>query len=110
MNQDRVAGTAQNAAGKLKEAVGKVTGNAATQAEGVVDQAMGAMQDAYGATKDAAVEGAKMVKDAAVEGEDILRNFIEKQPYTATLIALGVGLIIGYSAHRPAPPPPRNWW
>jgi uncharacterized protein YjbJ (UPF0337 family) len=110
MNQDRFAGTAQNAAGKLKEGVGKVTGNAATQAEGVVDQAMGAMQDAYGATKDAAVEGAKMVKDAAVEGEDILRNFIEKQPYTATLIALGVGLIIGYSAHRPALPPPRNWW
>ena len=42
MNQDRFAGTAQNAAGKLKEGVGKITGNAATQAEGVVDQAMGA--------------------------------------------------------------------
>jgi uncharacterized protein YjbJ (UPF0337 family) len=109
MNQDRVAGTAQNVAGKMKEGVGKISGNAATQAEGLADQALGAVQDAYGATKDAAAEGAKMVKEAAIEGEDILRNFIEKQPYTATLVALGIGLVIGYASHRPTPPS-RNWW
>ena len=37
-----------------------------------------------------------MVKDAAIEGEDKLRHFIENKPYSATAIALGIGLAIGY--------------
>ena len=57
---------------------------------------------------DAAAESAETVMDAAVTGHDYLRKFMEDNPHTTTLIALGIGLVIGYAAHRP--PPRRNWW
>jgi ElaB/YqjD/DUF883 family membrane-anchored ribosome-binding protein len=73
-----------------------------------VYQATGAVKEAYGKTMDAAAESAETVMDAAVAGHDYLRKFMEDNPHTTTLIALGIGLVIGYAAHRP--PPRRNWW
>jgi ElaB/YqjD/DUF883 family membrane-anchored ribosome-binding protein len=73
-----------------------------------VDRSGTNTQEMYHDAKDAALEGVHRVKEAAIAGEDALRNFIEKQPYTATLVALGIGLLIGYTAHRE--PPPRTWW
>jgi ElaB/YqjD/DUF883 family membrane-anchored ribosome-binding protein len=75
---------------------------------GRFDQAAGAVQDAYGRTRDAAVEGARSVKDAAVAGHDVVEKFMKENPYTTAIIALGIGLLIGYAAHRP--PPRRRWW
>lgn len=109
MDQNRPAGTVRNIAGKVEQGLGQVTGDAKTQAEGVMNQAAGAVQDAYGKTVDAAMEGAEKVKDAAVEGHDFLRKFIENNPHTATAVALGIGLLIGYTAHRP-PERTRGYW
>jgi len=108
MTDDRIAGTVRNLGGKVQEGVGKVAGDTKTEVKGIMNQVAGAAQDTYGKSVDAAVEGAQMVKDAAIEGHDVLRKFVEDNPHTATAIALGIGILIGYTAHRP--PPRRNWW
>jgi ElaB/YqjD/DUF883 family membrane-anchored ribosome-binding protein len=54
-------------------------------------------------------QAAGAVQDIAVAGRDLLQDFVEDRPYTTAAIALGLGLLIGYSAHRPAPPR-RGWW
>lgn len=77
-------------------------------AEGLLNQAAGAVQGAYSKTVDAAAEGAQTAKDAAIAGHDYLRKFVENNPHTAVAIALGLGLLIGYTSHRP--PPRRSWW
>ena len=109
MTDDRIAGTVRSFGGKVQEGVGKVTGDTKTEVKGVMNQAAGAVQDAYGKTVDAATEGAQTVKEAAIQGHDIVRKFVEDNPYTAAAIALGVGLLIGYAAHRP-PQQRRYWW
>jgi len=114
MSDDRIAGTVRNFGGKVQEGVGKATGDVKTEAQGMMNQATGAVQDAYGKATDAAMDGAQMVKDAAVEGHDSVRKFVETNPFTATAIALGIGLFIGFAAHRQPDPPPlsslRRWW
>jgi uncharacterized protein YjbJ (UPF0337 family) len=107
MSDDRIAGTVRNLGGKVQEGVGKVTGSAKTEAQGLMNQAAGAVQNAYGQAADAAAEGAETVKQAAIEGHDVLKKFIEENPHTATLIAIGIGFFIGYAAHQP---PRRHYW
>jgi ElaB/YqjD/DUF883 family membrane-anchored ribosome-binding protein len=68
------------------------------EAEDMLNQAAGAVQDAAGA-----------VQDIAVAGRDLLQEFVEERPYTTAAIALGLGLLIGYSTKQP-PPPKRGWW
>ena len=53
-------------------------------------------------------QAAGAVQDIAVAGRDLLQEFVEERPYTTAAIALGLGLLIGYSAHRP--PAKRGWW
>ncbi len=100
MNEDRVVGTARNAAGKLQERFGNVAGDAKMQASGIVNQVAGAAQDAYGQTRDAATELAATARGSASNFESALRNAIETQPYTAALIALSIGWLFG-RMHRP---------
>ena len=100
MTDDRIAGTVRNVGGKVQEGAGKVMGDTTTEVKGVMNQAAGAVQDAYGKTVDAAMEGAQTVKEVAVDGHDAVRKFVEDNPHTATAIALGIGLLIGYAAHR----------
>ena len=76
--------------------------------EGVMGQVSDTVRSAYDKTKETAMEGAETVKDAAVAGHDFVKRFMEENPHTTTIIALGIGLLIGYAAHRP--PPPRGWW
>ena len=102
MADERIESRVRAAGG---EGIGKT---ADTQVDGLVDQATGAVKEAYGKTMGAAAESAETVMDAAVAGHDYLRKFMEDNPHTTTLIALGIGLVIGYAAHRP--PPRRNWW
>jgi uncharacterized protein YjbJ (UPF0337 family) len=93
MDENRISGTARNASGKAQEAVGRVTGDLKRQVQGKLDQAAGAAQEFYGQTADAA-------RDTAVTLDKWLRSTLETQPYTAVLVAFGVGWLLGRK-HRP---------
>jgi uncharacterized protein YjbJ (UPF0337 family) len=100
MDENRVSGTAKNISGKVEEGFGRFTGDTRTQAEGVAKQVNGAAQDLYGQARDAASDAASAARDTASSFEKMLRNTIETQPYTAALVALGLGWLIG-RMHRP---------
>jgi uncharacterized protein YjbJ (UPF0337 family) len=100
MNEDRVIGTARNAAGKAQEGFGNVIGDAKMQASGVANQVAGAAQDLYGQTRAAASDMANAAQNSASSFEKIVRNTIETQPYTAVFVALGIGWLIGRT-HKP---------
>jgi uncharacterized protein YjbJ (UPF0337 family) len=93
MDENRISGTVRNAQGKADEAVGRVTGDLKKQVEGKLDQAAGAAQEFYGQTADAA-------RDTAVTLDKWLSTTIEAQPYTAALVAFGIGWLLG-RMHRP---------
>lgn len=63
-----------------------------------------AAQDLYGQARDSAGRAADATRDAARSTADsfeqALRNMVEKQPYTACAIALGIGWLLG-RMHRP---------
>jgi uncharacterized protein YjbJ (UPF0337 family) len=79
-------------------------GDAKKQAAGVADEVSDAAQDLYGQARDSAsqVAGAttKAARKTAGSFEKALRNTIETQPYTAVVIALGLGWLFG-RMHRP---------
>jgi uncharacterized protein YjbJ (UPF0337 family) len=93
MDENRLEGTARNLGGKVQESVGRVTGDAKTQAEGIANQVRGQAQDLYGQAADTA-------RDTATSLDSWLRETIETQPYTTTLVALGIGWLLG-RMHRP---------
>jgi uncharacterized protein YjbJ (UPF0337 family) len=107
MADERIEGRLRNIGGKAEEGFGKAVGDTATEVQGRFNQAAGAVEEAYGRTVDVAAEGARSVKDAVVSGYDVVAKFMEENPHTTAIIALGIGLAIGYTAHRP---PPRRWW
>ena len=53
MDNDRVNGSAKQAAGAIKETIGKITGDAKLQADGKADKTAGKIQNAVGGLKDA---------------------------------------------------------
>jgi uncharacterized protein YjbJ (UPF0337 family) len=91
MDQNRMAGTANNLSGQLEEGVGRATGDVESQIEGRMKQVAGAAQNLYGQAREAA--GA--VQRHAAPFEEALRNTIENRPYTAVAIALAIGWFIG---------------
>jgi len=93
MDEDRISGTARNVGGKIEEGAGRLTGDARTQMQGKLDQAAGAAQDLYGQTTEVA-------RDTAATFDKWLRRSIETQPYTAAMVALGIGWLLG-RMHRP---------
>ncbi len=70
---DKVQGMARDMAGRAQQAVGSAFGDARTQAQGMYNQASGQAQE------------------QAARLSEVIRD----QPLTATLIALGVGYILG---------------
>jgi len=100
MNEDRLAGTAENIGGQMESGFGRATGDVRTQAQGAAKQAEGTLQDIYGQAKDAAVNTAQAVRETASNADDLVRTTIEQRPYTAAAIALGVGFLIGRFSHR----------
>jgi len=100
MDENRIAGTARNFGGKVEEGVGRVTGDAKTQVRGMADQAAGAAQDLYGHARDTAADAAVAARDSAASFEKWLRRTIETQPYTAAMVAMGLGWLLG-RMHRP---------
>jgi len=79
-------------------------GDAKKQASGVADEVTDAAQDLYDHAVDSAsqVAGAttKAARKTAGSFEKALRHTIETQPYTAVVIALGLGWLFG-RMHRP---------
>jgi uncharacterized protein YjbJ (UPF0337 family) len=100
MDENRVTGTAKNVAGKVEEGLGRAAGDAKSQVQGQMDQAAGTAQDLYGQAKDAAGNAVDAVRTMSGGAEDKIRDYIERNPYTAAAIALGLGWLIGRS-HRP---------
>ncbi len=93
MDENRIEGTARNLGGKAQEGFGRATGDARTQAAGMANQVRGAGQDLYGQAADTARQTASTV-------DSWLRETIETQPYTAAVVALGIGWLLG-RLHRP---------
>jgi uncharacterized protein YjbJ (UPF0337 family) len=93
MDENRIEGTVRKVAGKAQEGVGRVTGDAKMQAEGMANEIRGLAQDSYGQAQENASELVRSVGD-------VVGKFIKEQPYTATLIALGIGWLLGRT-HRP---------
>jgi uncharacterized protein YjbJ (UPF0337 family) len=100
MNEDRVIGTARNLGGQAQEGFGRLTGDTKSQVEGVINQAAGAAQNLYGQAKEGAAGAAQAVRRGAMDAEDIIRQTIEKRPYTTALVALCVGWLIGRMGRR----------
>jgi uncharacterized protein YjbJ (UPF0337 family) len=79
-------------------------GDAKKQAGGVADDVSDAAQELYGHARDSAADIADSANRAARKTgsslERALRNTIETQPYTAVVIALGLGWLLG-RMHRP---------
>jgi ElaB/YqjD/DUF883 family membrane-anchored ribosome-binding protein len=79
-------------------------GDAKKQAANVAGEVQDAADDLYGQARDSAAQVADATNTAARKTvgsfERALRNTIETQPYTAVLIALGLGWLFGRT-HRP---------
>jgi ElaB/YqjD/DUF883 family membrane-anchored ribosome-binding protein len=79
-------------------------GDAKKQAAGVAGEVSDAAQDLYDHARDSASHVADATTTAARKTagsfEKALRNTIEHQPYTAAVIALGIGWLLG-RMHRP---------
>jgi ElaB/YqjD/DUF883 family membrane-anchored ribosome-binding protein len=79
-------------------------GEAKKHASDLADQASSAAQDLYEDARDKAADLGDSANDAARQTagsfERALRNTIETQPYTAVVIALGLGWLFG-RMHRP---------
>jgi uncharacterized protein YjbJ (UPF0337 family) len=104
MDENRIAGTARNVGGKMQEGFGRAVGDAKTQAEGVANQVRGTAQDLYGQARESASQLAEdagaTARRTASSFEAALRNTIETQPYTAVVVALALGWLLGRT-HRP---------
>jgi len=95
MAQSRTAGTTDFT---------RAFGDAKKQASGVADDVSDAAQELYDHARDSAADIADSANRAARQTagslERALRNTIETQPYTAVVIALGLGWLFG-RLHRP---------
>jgi ElaB/YqjD/DUF883 family membrane-anchored ribosome-binding protein len=79
-------------------------GDAKKQAAGVAGAVSDAAEDLYGQAADSASQVAdattRAARKTAGSFEEALRNTIENQPYTAVVIALALGWLVGRT-HRP---------
>ncbi len=79
-------------------------GDAKKQAGNVAGEVQDAAADLYGQARDSAAQVADAATTAARNTagsfEQALRNTVETQPYTAVVIALGIGWLLG-RMHRP---------
>jgi uncharacterized protein YjbJ (UPF0337 family) len=100
MDENRIAGPAKNIGGKVEKGSGRATSDSKSQVEGIANQAAGAAQDFHEQARDAATDTVAALRDSAASLEKWLRNTVETQPYTTTLVAVGVGWLLG-RMHRP---------
>jgi uncharacterized protein YjbJ (UPF0337 family) len=104
MDENRIAGTAKNIGGKIQEGFGRATGDAKTEAEGFANQVRGTAQDLYGQAREStarlADDAGAAARRTASSFEVAVRNTVENQPYTAVVVALALGWLLGRT-HRP---------
>ncbi len=94
MAQTRPAGSDfSRAFGEAKKHAGGIAGDAADAAQDLYDHARDSASDLADAT-------GKAARQTAGSFERALRNAIETQPYTAVIVALGLGWLLG-RMHRP---------
>ena len=97
---DELKATVRSVGTKVEESVGQMAKDTKVAADGLMDQAAATVQDAYGKAEAATKDGVETAKDAALAGHDFLRKFMEDNPHTTTALALGIGVLIGYTASR----------
>lgn len=100
MDENRISGTERKIEGSVQEGVGNAFGDTTAAARGRLKQAVGSAQDLYGKAVDATGDAVGAVQGASRSMESSLRSFIEDNPYTTAVIALGIGWLLGRS-HRP---------
>jgi ElaB/YqjD/DUF883 family membrane-anchored ribosome-binding protein len=91
---DELRSTVRSVGTTIKETAGQVADDTKTAAEGLM------VPENYDQAVDAAKEGVEAAKDAAVAGHDFIKKFMEENPHTTTAIALGIGVLVGYTATR----------
>jgi ElaB/YqjD/DUF883 family membrane-anchored ribosome-binding protein len=97
---DELRSTVRSVGTTIKETAGQVADDTKTAAEGLMNRAAELVPDNYDKAVDAAKEGVEAAKDAAVAGHDFIKKFMEENPHTTTAIALGIGVLVGYTATR----------
>ena len=100
MDQDRIAGTANDLKGQVKEGIGGLTGDAKLKAEGKGDQLSGTAERALGQAKDSLRDAADVVQDQAATIGEYLDDAIQDRPLTALLAAGGIGYVLSLLIHR----------
>jgi uncharacterized protein YjbJ (UPF0337 family) len=114
MDNDRIAGAANDAAGKVESAFGRATGDAASEASGRAREASGVAQNLYGQAKDVARDAGEaasnIAKDAMDSGGEYYRegsralvSTVKEQPLGSLLVAGAVGFILALMLNRPPP-------
>jgi len=83
---------------------GRAFGDAKKNASNAANEVTDAAQDLYDQARESAGRAAdatsKAARDTSGSFELALRNMVENQPYTAVMIALGIGWLFG-RMHRP---------
>ena len=86
MTDDRIEGGLKKGVGRVQDAFGGLTGDNEAQAKGKLNQATGAVQDAVG-----------QVRERAGDLYGDIEDYAKDQPLAALAVALGVGLILGFT-------------
>jgi uncharacterized protein YjbJ (UPF0337 family) len=122
MDNDRLAGSANNVFGKVESAVGKAVGDSKTEAAGFSREAQGAVQNAFGQAKDAARDignSASKIAGNAIDagqsmvrtGSDSIADNIQNRPGSALLTAGIIGFALGIIIAKGSQPArPRRVW
>ena len=110
MDQDRIAGAAQDVGGKAESAAGKIAGDAATQASGRLREASGKVQNLYGQAKDAARDAADAGLDYVKgDGSEAVARLVRQNPVGSLLVAGAIGAALAMLLSPPAPRRQRRW-
>ena len=100
MDEHRSTDTVRSVGGKVEEGVGRTGDAHQSESLRVMDKAQGAAEKLYGQAIDAASDAAEGVRKTAVSFEDTLHHTIQNKPYTAVVMALGVGVGLGWLLGR----------
>jgi uncharacterized protein YjbJ (UPF0337 family) len=99
MDENRIAGVAQQGVGHVEDAWGGLAGDAGLQAEGKARQVGGKIQDLYGQAKDALRDRLGERGHQAVQRIDEAVALIGRKPLAAVGVAAFVGLTLGLAAN-----------
>jgi uncharacterized protein YjbJ (UPF0337 family) len=85
MNEDMIEGELRMGLGRAESAIGDAVGDTEFKLRGKADQVIGRVQNAYGAAR-----------QTAEQTIDEVDAFVTERPYTAAVLAAGIGVMIGF--------------